>query len=52
VVVVRQGTLAVAAAVEEVLRGARFRQRKKLEKLEEVLQQHFDFETLDRELGS
>lgn len=43
VMVVKQDTLSTVAKVEEVLANARFRQKRKLEKLDEILKQHFDF---------
>lgn len=43
IMVVKQDTLSAVARIEEAIAKARFHQRKKLEKLEEILTQHFDF---------
>jgi BioD-like phosphotransacetylase family protein len=47
----KQDTLPTVAAIEETIVQARFHQEKKVRILEEILQQHFDFNTLDQGLG-
>jgi len=46
IIATERDTLATVAAVEEVLTQARFHQEKKLKRLGQILDQHFDFETL------
>jgi BioD-like phosphotransacetylase family protein len=46
IIVTDRDTLSTVAAVEEVLTQARFHQEKKLKRLGQILDQHFDFETL------
>ncbi len=47
----KQDTLSTVAEVEEAISQARFQQQKKLEKMGQILQQHFDFEWLYQSLG-
>ena len=51
IVVAEPDTLSTAAIIEDALGKARFRQEKKVERLEEILAQHFDFQALYKELG-
>ncbi len=44
-------TADIKAEVEETIVQARFRQEKKIEILEKILRQHFDFDTLNQGLG-
>jgi BioD-like phosphotransacetylase family protein len=46
IIVTAGDTLSTVAAVEEVLTQARFHQEKKLKRLGQILDQHFDFEAL------
>jgi len=46
IIATERDTLATVAVVEEVLTQARFHQEKKLKRLGQILDQHFDFETL------
>lgn len=46
IIVTDRDTLATVAAVEEVLTQARFHQEKKLKRLNEILDRHFDFKAL------
>ncbi len=48
---VKQDTLSTVAAIEEAIVKTRFRQQRKLERLEEILAQHFDFPALYQGLG-
>ena len=47
----KQDTLPTVAAVEETIIQARFRQEKKVDVINEILKQHFDFNTLYKGLG-
>ncbi|MBI4334291.1 MAG: phosphotransacetylase family protein [Chloroflexi bacterium] len=51
VVAVPRDTAAVAAEVEKVLAGARFRHEKKLERVTEILGRTLDFKALAKEMG-
>jgi BioD-like phosphotransacetylase family protein len=51
VIAVPKPTQEVASAVEGILARARFRQEKKIEKLEEILSQTLDYKTLAKELN-
>ena len=51
VVVAESDTPSTVAIIEESLGKARFRQQKKVERLEDILDQHLDFQALYKELG-
>lgn len=50
-VLVKQDTLSAVESIEEVFGKVRFQQPRKIERLETMLEEHLDFEGLDRALG-
>ncbi len=52
IIAVRRTTAEVAAAVEKIISGARFRQVKKLDRLTDILAKTLDFKALSKALGA
>ena len=51
ILITKQDTFSIVAKVEEAFLQARFHHQKKLNKLTEILDQHFDFERLSEQLA-
>ena len=51
ILITKQDTFSIVAKVEEAFLQAKFHHQKKLNKLTEILDQHFDFERLSEQLA-
>lgn len=51
ILLVKEDVPSIITGIEETILHSKFQQQRKLERLEQILQQHFDFQTLDQGLG-